>query len=189
MILHDHLISFTFDNRLGVFGGGRSIRGAIRPFVVMVPASPATVFNLLADIESLPRWAPEFCERLGLAGGRWAALTPLGELILELNADAERRTIEVRAGENPRKLERIAWLEIREASGGRTLLTCSFPPVRRLPDGDHRRRRVFVHGLSRLPDRFRIDESLVPAESHASRPASRHLWSGFAASLFERLRT
>jgi len=187
MILHDHLLCFRFGGDTAEAGALVPIRGATRPVSVLVPASPATVFHLLADIESLPAWLPEFCERLGLASGRWVALTPLGELVLELQADAERRTVELRGGEDDRRLERIAWLEVREASGGRTTVTAAFPPLRRLPDGDQRRRRLFAHGLNRLPERFRIAGDTGPASGADAATAARPRWTGFSANLFERL--
>ena len=47
----------------------------IHPLTVTVSAPRDTVFNFLADIENLPRWAGAWCERLALQRGRWWALT------------------------------------------------------------------------------------------------------------------
>ncbi|MBP6864023.1 MAG: SRPBCC family protein [Candidatus Didemnitutus sp.] len=71
----------------------------IHPFTLTIAASPAAVFHHLADIEQVPRWAPEFCESLMLARGRWLGFTSLGDLYLELAADARTGVIDLRAGD------------------------------------------------------------------------------------------
>ncbi len=62
---------------------------------VTLAAAPAGVFRLLADVEALPRWAPEFCERVDLEGGGWRALTVAGEADCTLTADEAAGTIEL----------------------------------------------------------------------------------------------
>ncbi len=66
--------------------------------VLAVPGPRAAVFNTLADIEALPRWAGGFCEALYLRGGRWVGLTALGEIFLEISADAAAGEITLAAG-------------------------------------------------------------------------------------------
>ena len=42
----------------------------IRTIALSVAAPRDTVFNFLADIENLPKWAGSWCERLTLERGR-----------------------------------------------------------------------------------------------------------------------
>ncbi|HYC72108.1 MAG TPA: hypothetical protein VEB66_12920 [Opitutaceae bacterium] len=101
----------------------------IRTLAVTVSAPRDTVFNFLADIENLPRWAGGFCERLYLERGRWRALTSQGELYCELEASAETGLIDLRLGPS---IDRMALLPIRVLPLGvrSTLVTVAFaePP-------------------------------------------------------------
>jgi len=94
----------------------------IRTIAVTVSASRDTVFNFLADIENLPRWAGGYCERIGLQRGRWWALTIEGEQVVELDANAGAGVIDLRAG--PR-LDRMTPTPIRvlALSDRRTLVS------------------------------------------------------------------
>lgn len=56
----------------------------IRTVHATVPAAREAVFNFLADVENLPRWAGEFCGGLELHRGAWRAYTALGELDVEI---------------------------------------------------------------------------------------------------------
>ena len=85
--------------------------------VITVAAAPAAVFRELADIERLPRWAGGFCERVGLARGRWVALTSLGELFLALDADERAGEITLRAGWNERELHALNFRIVAEEVG------------------------------------------------------------------------
>ena len=75
-----------------------------RTTVVTLRAPHRLVFNFLADIESLPRWAGGFCESLWLGQGRWMALTSLGELFVALEADSRAGEIVFFAGWEPTAL-------------------------------------------------------------------------------------
>lgn len=101
----------------------------IRTLAVTVAAPRDTVFNFLADIENLPRWAGGFCERLYLERGRWKALTSQGELDCDLEASAGTGVIDLRFGPS---IDRLAVLPLRVlALGSRsTLVTVAFvePP-------------------------------------------------------------
>ena len=60
----------------------------IHPLTVTVSAPRDTVFNFLADIENLPKWAGAWCERLALQRGRWWALTSEGEQVMDMETSA-----------------------------------------------------------------------------------------------------
>lgn len=97
----------------------------VRTFSLTVPASRDVVFNFLADIENLPRWAGEFCERLEIARGRWLALTVQGELFLEMEADEHTGVIDLHAGDEHERV-RLLPLRVLGLPGGGTLLNCVF---------------------------------------------------------------
>ena len=96
---------------------------AAPPATVCVAApGPEAVFNLLADVERLPRWAGGFCERVELRRGRWLALTALGELWLEVEADPWAGTVTLRAGPEP-GAECSVRLGVRSGPAGGTRVT------------------------------------------------------------------
>ena len=70
----------------------------IRTIAVTLAAPRDTVFNYLADIENLPKWATEFCERIELRHGRWWASTSQGEMLVEVETSAGTGVIDMRAG-------------------------------------------------------------------------------------------
>jgi hypothetical protein len=98
---------------------------SIRTLAIAVSAPRDTVFNFLADIENLPRWAHEFCERLYLERGRWKALTSQGELFCDLEAGAATGVIDLRLGPSPEKLDLLP-LRVVALSPRRTLVTLAF---------------------------------------------------------------
>jgi uncharacterized protein YndB with AHSA1/START domain len=71
----------------------------VRTFAVSVEQPRAELFDTLADIEALPRWAPEFCERIDLRPRGWRALTSEGEWLVEIEADERSGTIDLRFGD------------------------------------------------------------------------------------------
>jgi len=101
----------------------------IRTLAVTLAAPRATVFNFLADIENLPRWAGGFCERIYLERGRWRALTSQGELFVDLEAGTGTGVIDLRFGPS---IDRLAVLPLRVLALGTrsTLVTVAFvePP-------------------------------------------------------------
>lgn len=106
----------------------------IRTLAITVAASRDTVFNFLADIENLPRWAGNFCERLYLERGRWKALTSQGELYCDLESGAGTGVIDFRFGLSP---DRMSVLPLRViALGSRTtLVTVAFVEAPEWPVG------------------------------------------------------
>ncbi len=101
----------------------------IRTIFLTVTAPRDTVFNFLADIENLPRWAAGICERLELRQGRWWAYTALGEMFVDMETSAGTGVIDLRAGPTP---DRLGVLPIRvlplPARGTLVSFTCVQPP-------------------------------------------------------------
>jgi len=51
-------------------------------------ASPKnTLFNYLIDIDNLPEWAVEFCQKLTSNNGKYVVTTPIGELFYSVESD------------------------------------------------------------------------------------------------------
>jgi len=71
----------------------------IRTITLTVAAPREDVFNLLADIENLPRWAGGFCEWIELHREGWWAYTALGELAVETKVDDIAGAIDLRLGQ------------------------------------------------------------------------------------------
>jgi len=105
----------------------------IRTIAITVSAPRDTVFNFLADIENLPKWATEFCERIELRRGRWWALTAQGELIIDCETSVGTGVIDLRAGPSPDQLSlfpiRVLPLGLRQA-----LVSFTFLQPAGLPD-------------------------------------------------------
>src|SRR5436190_1563472 len=73
----------------------------VHPLTITVAAPREAVFNFLADIENLPKWAGHWCERLMLQRGRWWALTAEGEQVVDMETSAGTGVIDLRAGASP----------------------------------------------------------------------------------------
>jgi hypothetical protein len=94
----------------------------IHPLTVTVSAPRDTVFNFLADIENLPKWAGAWCERLMLQRGRWWALTAEGEQVVDLETSAGTGVIDLRAGPAPERF-RLTPIRVVALSPRRTLIS------------------------------------------------------------------
>jgi len=98
---------------------------AIRTLAAPVDLPRDQVFRYLADVENVPRWAPEFCERLQLSRGQWLAWTVEGEFFVEIEAQDRSGTIDVRWGDG-RVCERLLPLRVVTLPGGQTLVSAVF---------------------------------------------------------------
>lgn len=139
----------------------------IRTLAVTVAAPRDSVFNFLADIENLPRWAGGFCERLYLERGRWRALTSQGELYCDLEAGAASGVIDLRFGP---AIDRLAVLPLRviAIAARRTLVTVAFVEQPEWPAGLAQRDGAeVVAELEGLVRRFGGGELHVPESSLA----------------------
>ncbi|HQY05870.1 MAG TPA: hypothetical protein PLQ52_07375, partial [Lacunisphaera sp.] len=94
----------------------------IHPLTITVSAPRDTVFNFLADIENLPRWAGAWCERLALQRGRWWALTSEGEQVMDMETSAGTGVIDLRAGMSPERF-RLMPIRVVALSTRRTLVS------------------------------------------------------------------
>jgi uncharacterized protein YndB with AHSA1/START domain len=82
----------------------------IRTIALTLSAPRDNVFNFLADIENLPKWAGGYYERLTLQRGRWCALTAEGDQVVDLETSAGTGVIDLRSGPLP---ERLTLMPIR----------------------------------------------------------------------------
>ena len=124
------------------------------PFSLLLGAPRATVFNFLADIENLPRWAGGYCERIGLSRGRWLGLTVHGELYLEIEADAHTGVIDLHAGEEHERTHLLP-LRVIALPGGQTLVHGTFLPASRQHElAFEGQWQVFREDLRRVAARF-----------------------------------
>lgn len=101
--------------------------GGATSIAVPFAASAGCVFRALADVESFPRWAAEFCERVELSRGRWLALTVAGDLFIELTADERSGVIDVRLSD---ERGRAFFLPLRVVAlpGGQTIVSALLEP-------------------------------------------------------------
>jgi len=134
----------------------------LQTYSVTVCAPRDTVFNFLADIENLPRWATGFCERLYVSRGRWKGLTVQGELWLVLEACGKTGIIDLRAGPS---LDRLALLPLRVLALGErsTLVSVTFVAAPEWP-GEllQREAEAVAEELRGLTGRFGGGELHVP---------------------------
>ncbi len=94
----------------------------IRTVSISVSAPRDLVFNFLADIENLPRWAGDYCERLTLERGRWWAFTVEGEQVVAFETNADAGVIDLQAGPAPDRLSPLP-IRIVPLSTRRTLVS------------------------------------------------------------------
>ncbi len=70
-----------------------------KTLTLIVSAPKDRVFNYLADIKNLPRWATEFCQKLENKNGTYKVCTCQGdELYFEVHADKKTGVIDYWAG-------------------------------------------------------------------------------------------
>ena len=105
----------------------------VRTVSLTVAAPRDTVFHFLADIENLPKWATEFCERLELRQGRWWAYTAQGEMLVEAEASAATGVIDLRVGPAEDQLALFP-LRVCPLSTGGALVSFTFIQPPGLPD-------------------------------------------------------
>jgi hypothetical protein len=112
------------------------------------------VFNFLANIENLPRWAASFCERIYIERGLWKGLTVQGESSIEMEAWGAKGVIALRAGISPDRLASLPILVLgigeRSTLVGVTFVSSGGRPggfLQRDPEG-------VAEDLRRLAHRF-----------------------------------
>lgn len=62
---------------------------------VTIQANPKVVFDFIANVENLPKWAVIFCQGLRRDGSRWIATTPGGDLTISYAADPKLGVVDM----------------------------------------------------------------------------------------------
>jgi uncharacterized protein YndB with AHSA1/START domain len=94
----------------------------VHPLTITVSAPRETVFNFLADIENLPKWASHWCERLMLQRGRWWAFTAEGEQVVDMETSTGSGVIDLRDGPSPERFRHTP-IRVVAVSARRTLVS------------------------------------------------------------------
>jgi len=211
MMLFEPFLGFRFRAESNTPARSRRPAMEARTITLTVPAAPETVFDFIADVENLPRWAAGFCERLEISAGRWTALTSFGDLWIELAGDARAGTVDLLAAEDAGRMEPLFSVRIQPAPGaGACVVFTLLPRAGYSPECHERHYREFLLDLRGLLVRFgggdlkaeveasrppagRPDELRPGAAPAGARPeefqrAFDRSWTGLGGSLFERLR-
>jgi hypothetical protein len=126
----------------------------LQTYTATLRAPRDTVFNFLANIENLPRWAASFCEQIYIEGGRWKGLTVQGESCFELDACGAKGVVILRAGTSHDRLAPLPML-VLAIGEERTLVVVTFAPAAGVPTGILRRdAEGIAEDLRRLAKRF-----------------------------------
>lgn len=96
------------------------------PVSSLVPAEGETVFRFLSDIEHLPCWAPEYCEKIFVYRDQWWAWTAAGERVVELRTREDQLSVEFHLGETGGATLCFA-LKVFPLSSGYALVTGVWP--------------------------------------------------------------
>lgn len=116
----------------------------VRTVSLTVCAPRDTVFNFLADIENLPKWATDSCERVGLRRGGWWALTSQGELMVATEADPVTGVIDLLAGSSPDHMNLLP-IRVLALSGRATLVSFTLiQPQEMTAEGYEQRYRALL---------------------------------------------
>lgn len=75
-----------------------------RTVTAVLPVPKKRVFDYLARIENLPKWATEFARELKLEDGRAKVVNGLGEFDFAIEADRDTGVIDMFAGPSPEEL-------------------------------------------------------------------------------------
>ena len=91
------------------------------------------VFDYLADVENLPRWATEFARELKREGDRFKVVNGLGELYFDIDADPRTGVIDMYAGPT---VDELALFPTRVVGlpGGRSAFTFTMFQAPKMPD-------------------------------------------------------
>jgi hypothetical protein len=69
-----------------------------RTATALLTAPKEKVFDYLAEIDNLPRWATEFARELKVVDGKYKVVNGLGEFFVRIDADEATGVIDFRAG-------------------------------------------------------------------------------------------
>lgn len=116
---------------------------------VSLSAARGPVFDLLADIEALPRWAPSFCERISLVEGRWLALTILGDVWCALDADGRTGVIDLRVERGRGWPPLLVPLRVVDLPGGNSVVSLTLVQAPGQSVREFARERIALRGALR----------------------------------------
>jgi hypothetical protein len=134
----------------------------IRTIALTVSAPRDTVFNFLADVENLPKWAGGYCERLSLERGRWWALTADGEQVVDVETSSGTGVIDLRTGPLPERMN-LTPIRVLALSARRTLVTLTvLESPGQAADAYERRYELLLAAANGLLRRFSGGEVHAP---------------------------
>lgn len=137
-----------------------------RSLTVHVPADRDVVFAFLAQLESLPEWAPGLCTGLRRDGAHWRALTLIGEGYFTVAADARTGVIDLFVGAQPDEMMLLPLRVVRQPHG--SAITCTvFQPTDWAEELFEQLYATMLIALRGLPARFGGGEIQAPSgEGH-----------------------
>lgn len=99
----------------------------------ILPASKERVFDFLADVANLPKWATEFARELKVVDDKHKVVNGLGEFFFEIQADDETGVIDMLAGPTPDELALFP-TRVVPLPGGRSAFTFTMFQAPGMPD-------------------------------------------------------
>lgn len=120
---------------------------------VTLGADRDAVFHFLANLQHLPRWAPEFCRGLRREGGYWRAMTPGGEDYVTIEPDSNTGVIDLFVGVRPDEMSLLPLRVVRQPHGSAVLCTF-FQPAGWSEEVSEKYHEALLAGVRRLAERF-----------------------------------
>jgi hypothetical protein len=93
---------------------------------ISIDAPPEVVLDLVSDVRSLPRWAPEFAESVEPAGEDWLITTGTGQFSVRLEVSRKYGVVDITRPGDPARGARMRVLA--NEGGSEFLFTLIFPP-------------------------------------------------------------
>ncbi len=100
---------------------------------VVIPAPQSSIFNYMADPTNMPEWATDFCQELREENGIYKAVTPMGEMIINIMANEETGVIDVYASADGKTDFPLA-TRVLALPDGQTAYTVTFFQESGVPD-------------------------------------------------------
>ena len=125
-----------------------------RTVTIVVPASKETVFDFLSNVENVPAWATEFCERLKKESGHWKVVTSSGELFFKIESDRKTGVVDMFAGPT---LDQMGIFPCRVIAmpGALTAVSFTFFQPPKMPDEVYERQyKSLLIEMNGLQERF-----------------------------------
>jgi hypothetical protein len=127
---------------------------SMQSFTLTVFESRDIVFNFLANIENLPKWAGGYCEHITLLRDRWWALTADGEQVVEIETRVDTGVIDLLAGTAPERMTSTP-IRVSALSDHRTHISLTlFEVPGQEPESFARRCEIFQEAVKGLLARF-----------------------------------